>query len=163
MTENLPTLSPAQALTDEELTALTEPAPEANKGIAIADIVHLRNKGLTLKQIGTILDTTKQNIHQRLAVINADIDTTKNFSSHKADVLAVIQHQLLNALTPDEIKKIPGIQKILGFGILYDKEIIEREKHETGNDISDMHMSLEEIERKLEALESGSEPEDITA
>lgn len=159
MTENLPAISPTEALTPEELTALTESPPTANKDVSIIDIVALRKKGLTLEQIGKILGCTRQNIHHHLSQLQADMSTVDNYKTNRADIFATKQVQLLNALTPDAIKKMPGFQQILGIGVFYDKEQEEREKHETGNDISDMHLSLEEIERKLSALESGSEPD----
>ena len=119
--------------------------------------------GLSHKQTAELCGCSKNNITERLAVVRDDIKDAEHYKKHRADTFAILQHQLLNTLSLEDIKKMPGIQRIIGAATLYDKETIEREKHETGNDIGDMHLSLEEIERKLEALESGAEPGDEAA
>jgi type I restriction-modification system DNA methylase subunit len=94
--------------------------------IPISRIIELRKRGNSYKEIGKILGCTKQNVDLRLRPFKAEIEALESFKEHKADVLGVYQQKLLNSLTDSDIKRMPPGSRLTGFGILYDKERLER-------------------------------------
>lgn len=98
----------------------------APKGIPIETILELRNKNLTLEQIGKIVGCTKQTVSQRLKDYEPTFQKIEHLKKHRADILTLKQGEILNALTEDEIKKASPQVKGMLFGILYDKERLER-------------------------------------
>jgi predicted transcriptional regulator len=94
--------------------------------IPIAKIIELRNKNLTYEQIGQLLGCTKQNIAYRLQMFKPAIDNLPSIKELRADNLAVVSSTILNSLTPEDIKKSTGYQKVGMFSLLYDKERLER-------------------------------------
>ena len=84
----------------------------------------------------------------------------EQFKEQRADVLAFYQQKLLNSLTDSDIKRMPPGSRLTGFGILYDKERLERGQS-TDNIavealIEDLHNTQEQLdkvrERKAELL-----------
>ncbi len=102
-----------------EITSLYDPIP-------LSRIIELRNKQLTYEEIGQIVGCTRQNIAQRLQPVMQDVEGLPAWKENRADVLAVYQHKLLNSLTSEELQKASPYQKVGMFGILYDKERLER-------------------------------------
>lgn len=94
--------------------------------IPLAKIIELRNKKLSYSEIGKILGCSKQNIDKRLQPFKTSIDNLQAIKDHRADNLAVVSSVILNKLTTDDIKKASLQQKVTAYGILYDKERIER-------------------------------------
>jgi len=137
---------------NEDLTS--KPGP---KGIPIATIIdYIENRNLSLTETAKLLDCTKSNIKQRLDHIGLKPGYLKTYKENKADILATYQYMILNSLTPDELKKASFSQKMMGYGILFDKERLER-----GGEIGVNNQSLtivfnslppavsEELQRKL--------------
>ena len=128
--------------------------------IPISRIIELRKRGNSYKEIGKILGCTKQNVELRLRPFKAEIEALQSFKEQRADVLAVYQQKLLNSLTDSDIKRMPPGSRLTGFGILYDKERLERGQS-TDNIavealIEDLHNTQEQLdkirERKAELL-----------
>ena len=128
--------------------------------IPISRIIELRKRGNSYKEIGKILGCTKQNVELRLRPFKAEIEALQSFKEQRADVLAVYQQKLLNSLTDSNIKRMPPGTRLTGFGILYDKERLERGQS-TDNIavealIEDLHNTQEQLdkirERKAELL-----------
>ena len=128
--------------------------------IPISRIIELRKRGNSYKEIGKILGCTKQNVELRLRPFKAEIEALESYKEHRADVLAVYQQKLLNSLTDSDIKRMPPGSRLTGFGILYDKERLERGQS-TDNIavealIEDLHNTQEQLdkirERKAELL-----------
>lgn len=97
-----------------------------HKDIPIARIIELRNKQLTYQEIANLLGCTKENICQRLRPYKQTIDNLKSVKEHRADTLTVVSSSILNSLTEEDIKKSSAYQKVGMFGVLYDKERLER-------------------------------------
>ena len=128
--------------------------------IPISRIIELRKRGNSYSEIGQILGCTKQNVELRLRPFKAEIEALQSFKEQRADVLAVYQQKLLNSLTDSDIKRMPPGSRLTGFGILYDKERLERGQS-TDNIavealIEDLHNTQEQLdkirERKAELL-----------
>ena len=94
------------------------------KGIAMEDILDLRSKGLSTPQIAKLLDCSHVNIVNRLKTV----DSLPAYKRHRSDFLAAQQSKLLNSITDADVKKASMLQRVTAFGILYDKERLERDK-----------------------------------
>ncbi len=132
--------------------------PDINKTIddviPISKIIELRKRGNTYKEIGNILGCTRQNIELRLRPFKAEIEALPSFKEQKADVLAVFQQKILNSLTPRDIKSMPVGSRLTGFGILYDKERLERGQSTENISYADMSAEVEGYKAELAALEA---------
>ena len=135
--------------------------------IPISRIIELRKRGNSYSEIGKILGCTKQNVELRLRPFKREIEALESFKEQKADVLAVYQLKLLNSLTEGDIKRMPPGSRLTGFGILYDKERLERDKS-TENiayaDIVQERQTLEQardeaLKRREELLKAIAEKE----
>ena len=130
--------------------------PDINKTIddviPISKIIELRKRGLTYKEIGNILGCTRQNIELRLRPFKAEIEALPSFKEQKADVLAVFQQKILNSLTPGDIKSMPVGSRLTGFGILYDKERLERGQSTENISYADMEADRAAIKAEMAQL-----------
>lgn len=124
----------------------------------------LRNSEMTLAEAGKILGCTGSNIAARLTVaglrwseLSAEVE---RFKSVRADLLALVQKRLLSSVTEDEIKKASLKDKMWVFGVLYDKERLER-----GKALNDKALYVLLVERsfKKNYLEGGAKIIDAEA
>jgi hypothetical protein len=118
--------------------------------IPISRIIELRKRGNSYAEIGKILGCTKQNVELRLRPFKAEIEALESFKEQKADVLAVYQLKLLNSLTESDIKNIPPGSRLTGFGILYDKERLERDKSTSNLSVHEITESLTEAKERYD-------------
>ena len=119
------------------------------KGIPLEDILELRRKDLTLKQISVILGCSEANVHKRLkgfAPVQVKIDRYKR---HRADLLTLTQATLHDSITPAVINEASLLQRTTALGILYDKERLERGQSTANVDI---HTAIEAASSRLDIL-----------
>ena len=95
------------------------------KHIPIEVLIDYNNKGLKLKDIATLTGCTESNVSKRLKDSDYNPQYLKAYKDNRADLLAHYQSQLLIGLSAD-IKRMQPRDKVLSFGILYDKERLER-------------------------------------
>ena len=127
--------------------------PGKHKYIPAHDIIEcIEVKGMSIQQAADHLECSKQNISNRLKAIGIKPGGIKQFKENRAELLAYYQLQLLQSLTPDEIKKIPPGSRATTFGILYDKERLERGESTQNIAYADMSKDLETIRAKRAAL-----------
>jgi len=100
--------------------------PQANKNIPKSDIIALKLAGLNNRQIADTLGCSKQNISSRLKQYEHEIKGLKVYKDHRADIFALEQKRLLDSIDDKDIKKTPIAARMTSFGILYDKERLER-------------------------------------
>lgn len=121
-------------------------------GIPIEVILAMREEGMGVKEIARELGVSHQNISKRLKKVQKDVKRFDRWKKYKADVLAWKQKEILDNLTEEDIKKASVREKAVLFGVLYDKERLERGK--STQNISIAHFDaelakLEEEERRL--------------
>lgn len=93
--------------------SLTNPnGSTGRKGIPIEALISYRKRGLTLQEIGDLTGISKQSVSERLQSI--DFDGLAQFRDGKDDVLEYHQRRVVNNLTDDDIKKMSGLQKLIG-------------------------------------------------
>jgi|GEM_PF-3382772 len=151
----------AESSTKPGLTNLTAPVaasvvPRGRKrdGITLEEVVPLREKGLSYAQIGKLLGVSKQAVHQLFEKSDFDAGTVERFRKSRGSILAEKQRKLLNSIDDSEIKKMAPRDRILGFGILYDKERLETGRS-TENVSSFLHLVMEVEEKALSVSEPG--------
>ena len=96
--------------------------------IDVKKAYELRRQGNTYPEIAKIFNCTKQAVHQALIPYTESITKVQRYKQDRAEILADIQLQLLNSIGPEDIKKTPVGSRIMAYGILYDKERLERNK-----------------------------------
>jgi len=132
---------------DEETLDLIDRAP---KYTDVNKAIELRAKGLTYKDIAIYLGVSKQAVHQRLkGIMPEDVDL-QPYKNHRADILAAKQAELLKSLTPKDIKDSSPYQKVGMFGILYDKERLERGESTQNVAIAAVYQDIDMIRTELE-------------
>ena len=96
------------------------------KNIPIDILIGYSEQGLTGPEIGKLVGCSPNNIYERFQRINYTPEYLKSYKKHKADLLAQKQRELLSALDSDAIKRMQPRDVVMAYGILYDKERIER-------------------------------------
>ena len=157
MTDNLP----AEIDTTDELdliTGLPDTSAYCPKGIPIESIIDLRLKGLSTAQIGKVLGCSHVNIVNRLKTVVQDIDSLKQYKSHRADIYAITGKRLLKNLTDAEIKSMAPASRITAMAILADKERLERGESTANIDIRAVALkTIEDCDRQLAELEGDTQ------
>jgi hypothetical protein len=100
----------------------------ANKIIELKET----NPALTVREIATLTNCDHSNVVRVLQRYGIVAKEVKEFKDHRAEVLAGLQHKLIQSITADDIKKAPLGSRILAAAQLYDKERLETGKS-TGN------------------------------
>lgn len=103
--------------------SLTKAVPK----IDVKKAIELRLKGLSYRDIGFFFKCSHSAVAERLKpyIQNDEIDL-EAFKSNRADLMAMKQAQVLGALTIEDVEKASAKDKALVYGILYDKERLER-------------------------------------
>ena len=103
---------------------------------------------LTYQEIGKILGTTKQAIHNKIGHL-IPTEITQDYIANRANIFAQAQLRLLSYLTDEKLKKMQARDIIVSMGILYDKERLER--GQTTENIGVISATI----RQLQALQIG--------
>jgi predicted transcriptional regulator len=112
--------------TVEQVTDVAKSPEPYIKGIPIEKILDLKDKRLSHQQIADLLGCDKSNITNRLKKYRPTLDKIAGHKKHRADILTNIQAKLLDSVTDDKIKECTVPQLTVAYGILYDKERLER-------------------------------------
>lgn len=104
------------------------PHSNAHKKIDIVDIVDLKKRGLSPGAAAKVLGCSKYNVQKRYKKIETEVAELGNFKELRADILAIKQKRIINAIDKNCIQKASLRDKVISFGVLYDKERLERGK-----------------------------------
>ena len=110
---------------DEVDTEGTPPRGRKREAISLEEIIPLRNKGLSLSQIGRLLGVSKQAVHQVFERHGFDTGTVERFRKDRGAIFADLQRRLLKSMTDEEIKKMAPRDRVVALGICFDKERLE--------------------------------------
>ena len=149
-----------QISTSQQTDHLPEPY---HKGITIDDITYcLEVEGLTITQTALRLNCDKSNITDHLKRNGIVPGYLKDYKKHRADILALTQHKLLKSISTDDLKKASLSQKVMGYGILYDKERLELGQSTENIAYAEMVKVNDQIDKDLAAMRKklGIEPEE---
>lgn len=120
------------------------------KYIPIEQLLELKNKKLTNEQIANIIGCSKSNVFQRLRPYNSKINELELHKRHRADILTSVQKRIVEGITDDKIADAPLNQLSVAYGILYDKERLERNKSTQNLSVNSL---VEHHEKQLADLE----------
>lgn len=130
-----------------------KPVQYVREIIPIEDIIEYRNKGLSHQEIANLVGCSKQNVQERLERAGYNPERLKNFTKNRADLMAHIQSELLNSLTPEAINDMYPHQRVLCSAILYDKERLERlERGKSTNNILEVTGTITDLQAQADAL-----------
>jgi transposase len=108
------------------MQANTSQHSSAPKFTPISTLIEYSQKGLNNTEIAKIVGVSKNAIGQSFTRNNYVPDHLRAYKDSRADVFAHYQDQVLRTFTPEEIKKAPFASRVMLFGVLYDKERLER-------------------------------------
>ena len=141
-------------LMDDELSIPKAPGKHLSPPAPIAKFIDLRLKGLSYREIAAIIGCSEANVSDRLQPYLQSITHLDAIKRHRADTLAVVGDTVLSSLSGADIRKASGYQKIGMYGILYDKERLERGQSSVNISVVDLTQSLAEITQQREELEA---------
>jgi hypothetical protein len=107
---------------------LTENRMNMPKKLDLGVAVAYREKGLSYAAIGKLMGCAKQSVFELLNRHGVDLGEVESFRKNRGSILAAKQKMLLDRLTDDDIKKMAARDRVLAFGILFDKERLESGK-----------------------------------
>jgi len=112
-------------------------------------------KGLTYKEIATLQDVTPAAIYKQIAHLLPD-EETQIYKSKRGDILAKLQKELLKSISPDDLKGMPVGQRLMGYGILFDKERLERNQSTqiVGYDAKAIEERLRQIQDMTDVIDA---------
>jgi len=84
------------------------------------------NPNLTTRQLGKLLDVGHTAIVEAFKRYDIKREHLDNFKANRADILAGIQETVAASLTEEDIKNASIRDRTMLFGVLYDKERLER-------------------------------------
>jgi len=128
--------------------------------ISLTEMVDLKAKGLSLAQIGKMAGISKQGVSQRLKASGLDPEAIGQFKKDKSLILHGKQKMLLDSLTPEEIKKMGGRDKVVSFGIIYDKTRLQDDQSTANLAAHFTQVDLSVVRNKDEEI--GCPPADIS-
>lgn len=94
--------------------------PRAEIKTRETSIAVLKAAGMTEREIATTTNLPKTTIHQVLHRI-FNKQEIESFRTEEPEILDEKRKLILNALDPDDIKKMSGRDKVVSYGILHDK------------------------------------------
>jgi len=111
-------------------------------------------KGLTYREIAAIQGVDHAAVYRDIKHLLSDAET-EVYKSKRADVLAKMQKELLKSITVDDIKGMPVGQKLMGYGILFDKERLERNQSTqiVGYDARAIEERLKQIQDMVDVID----------
>ena len=145
-----------------EITPITDENSNAAKDIPIELLIDYRSKGLTMTEIGKLLNCSHANVSQRLSALNDDLDSLPKYKDNRADIMALKGRQALNSITQEKLQKASPSQAAMVYGVLYDKERLERDQATANvNIMASIHTDITGIDKEIAELEAmGIDPED---
>ncbi len=105
-----------------------KPISSSNPKIDKEQAIKLRKRGLTHQEIANYFNCAQRTVTECLHRHMPNDINLQEFKDSRADKLAYTGARLLYSLSDEDIKKMSGLQKITGMGIVFDKECIEKGK-----------------------------------
>ena len=108
-------------------TSGIQPNIFAPKNIPIESLIEYRSRGLSYNDIAKLVGCSRPNVVNRLKAVSQEIDSLPDYKKHRADVIALTGKRILSSITPDKLKDASAYQLTGMYGVLYDKERLERD------------------------------------
>jgi transposase len=115
--------------------------------------LNLLKAGLTYEEIGKVFGVGPHTISNQLNKYITDGIDLEFYKRNRADILASKGMQILKSVSQKDIEKASAYQRIGMYGILYDKERLERGQSTANIAYADMSRDLKEMNREIKRLE----------
>ncbi len=90
-------------------------------------MLDLKARGLTYQEIGDLCGgLSRQAVHRRIGGHLTDDEKLERYKTRRADLLAATQERILSSIDDETISKANLQSKALAYGVLFDKERLER-------------------------------------
>jgi hypothetical protein len=96
----------------------------------------------TNQEIANKVDCDKSLVTHVLARYGIERNTVETYKNNRADILAGLQEKILASINDEDIKSMPVGQRTMSYGILYDKERLERGKATSITDNKEISISV---------------------
>lgn len=118
-------------MTKVELESLAENLPKNTrkhrpKGTDPAKVGELLARGMSHREAGQLLGISRQAVDKLVKRYKLDPEGVEEFRKHKGVILDNMQARLIGSISDAEIAKMAPRDRILAFGILYDKTRLEK-------------------------------------
>ena len=131
--------------------------PKSNKlpkYIPIEQIITLRKKNLSTRQIGALLGCTGSNISQRLDKIDQNLVNTEHYKNNRAVMFQYQQQRIIQSITDADLQKANLRDKVISASILYDKERLETGQSTQNIAYIDMIKAKSSAVTEMQAIEA---------
>ena len=112
-------------LTETGMATRRKPIPNKIDKRKLIETVQA-NPNLSVRQLGTLMDTTHSAIVQALQRYGIDKERLEGYKANRADVFAGLQEIVASSLTAGDINNASVRDRTMLMGVLYDKERLER-------------------------------------
>ena len=145
-----------------DTSRITDSPDTSNKNIPIEIILDYHAKGLNHAEIARLVDCDRSNVSRRIQATIEDLEALPKYKENRADVMALKGRQALQSITQKKLQKTTPAQAATVFGILYDKERLERDQATANvNIMASIHTDITGIDKEIAELEAMSiDPED---
>ena len=124
------------------------------KNIPISLIIDLlETKGLNQAQAAKVVGCHKSNISKRLKDLDYTPGYLKSFKDNRADILAVLQAQIVKHITPEKLQKASAYQLTGMMSLLHNQERLERGQSTENIAYADMSKAQAIVQEKIRAFE----------
>ena len=121
--------------------------------VPIERLLKLHADKLSYRAIAQEVGGDVANVYRRIKHHEASQEGTELYKLHRGDIFAALQERLISSLSDDEIQKMAPRDRILGVGILYDKERLERGQSTSNVDIHANIRKIADIDAEISRLE----------
>lgn len=122
-------------------------APTAPKGINKDEVIALRKKGLSYDQIAKLMDCTRSTIWFHAHEYEKEVEDAVIFKENEKDILNIVRMRLLSTLSLDEIKTMSPSQRMVAYGIAFDKYRLEI--GQATQIVDSFRVAIQRVETKL--------------
>ena len=112
----------AEKIKKDKSKQLTEITPKQRQIINLHN-QHPNASGREIARLAKADPSYTIDILQRYGLIEQSIS---DYKTHRADILAGLQHRIISSITDEDIQKAPMGSRVLAAAQLYDKERLER-------------------------------------
>lgn len=99
---------------------------KAPKRTPVKKVLNQLALGATQTQVAKSVNVSKQAVSQMLQRYGIESKFLESFKENRADILAGMQDTVLASLTEVDLNKASLRDRVISFGVLYDKERLER-------------------------------------
>lgn len=88
----------------------------------VKKVIDVATGNLTNQEIADLVGSEKSNITRVLQRYNVEVDRENDYNKNRVQIFRGLQERLLNGINDEDIKKLSVPQRMMGVGILVDKE-----------------------------------------